>query len=265
MLTGATVQLDNVTYGSFPTAKELFTLPSSLAYSFVSFIRTLGINGRGKLARFLKTTPQFVDRLCEKCHTKANVDQKKVTEEIEDRRKWQYEALSGNTNCQFEISLRDILLRAKDRSSFYKQDAIAREVRTFLKARIRAITSSQNCPNCTINYDEVDRILENCRITPIRSFYEARQDQSYMEELLTKAFPHTPATVIARYLFTEDNALPQGITYYCIDKHINRNAATGKAAIHYEEQIAFIKWVGYDVNAFIAEQAKRIRTWRRYL
>lgn len=265
MSSGLVFSLDNVSYYSFPTARELLSLSSNLTLSFIDFIRTLGIHGRDQTAHFLKSAPEEIDQLCRKCRLNLDVNQSSLENAVELRRHWQREILGGLTR-KFKVNLREILARAKERSTFYRLDAVAKEVRYVLGNLMRRLTNDSNnkSPKGVIDYQKVDAILENCQLTPIRTWEEAQKSSNYVRALLVEAFPHTPVSLIANYLF-KDHPVPQNITYYCLRHRINRPQISHNTPIHREEQIAFAKWTGYDAKTFIAEQAEKVKSWRHYL
>ncbi|MBQ1528617.1 hypothetical protein IIZ77_03160 [Candidatus Saccharibacteria bacterium] len=256
------LRLDNVSYGSFPTVSELFPLSNNLARSFISFIRSLGIGSRDQMSHFLHSSPEDVDRLCLKCHLNAETDPSVISGAVEYRRLWQREILGGLTR-KFEVDLREVLNRARERNAFYPLDTIAKEVGYFLDNLLKRLTGKVR-PKGVINYKQVDEILQSCHLTPVRTWAEAQKDADYVRELMVNAFPHIPASLMANYLF-DDHPVTQNLTYYCLRHRINRPQISHNTPIHREEQIAFVKWIGYDVKTFIAEQAEKNHSWRRYL
>ena len=264
MLAGTVVALDNVSYGSFPTAKELLGLSTNLVLSFVDFIRTLGVSRCNQMAEVFGSPLDEVEHLCRKCRLNTDIEQDTIDGYIEQRRHWQREILGGDSIHRFEVNLREILARAKKRSVSYRIDAVANEVRYFLGAFLKRLTTGRGSPKAMIDYKKVDEIVAKCRLEPIRSWSEARKSSDYVRELMTEAFPHTPVALIARYLFTEDQPVPQNITYYCLRNRINRLQITHNTPIHREEQVAFARWTGYDAEKFIAEQAEKYKSWCRF-
>ena len=262
MLDGTIVKLDNVSYGSFPTVNVLNKLSTNLVLSFVDFLRTIGINDREQMAETFKSSPEDIEHLCIKCRLNPEANKKETIERyIEMRKEWQRKVLCGSTQ-QFEVDIMNVLERARKRSPFYKLDAFTKEVQYYLVSFLRRTAGNAGI-KATINYDLISQVLANCRLEPIYSWEKAHKNKSYIRELLTESFPHTPVSVIANYLFVDDKPMPQEITYFCLQHNIHREASSNTS--YFEEQIAFAKWTGYDVKQFITERAEKDSPWRRYL
>ncbi|MBR3319443.1 hypothetical protein IKG06_02980 [Candidatus Saccharibacteria bacterium] len=260
MLTGTIVKLDNVSYGSFPTAKMLIQLSTNLVLSFIDFIRTIGINDRKQMANTFASSMEDIEHLCSKCRLSPEANKKEsIDYSVEKRKEWQHRVLS-NSDQHFDVDLTDVLERTRKRSPFYKIDAFSNEVRYYLISLLKRAINNTKITD-SIDLSQVDQIIANCCLEPIRSWGKARQDSDYVRELLTESFPHTPPSVVAHYLFTDDNPSPQEITYFCVKHNIRRQTA----ADCHEEQVAFAKWIGYDADEFIAKRAATDRSWHRYL
>lgn len=268
MLTGEIVNLDNVSYGSFPTASELLELPTNLVVSFIHFVRSLRINSRDQMSKYFQSPPEDIGRLCVKCHLNPEANQSSVEHYADLRRAWQREALHGSTQ-DIEIDLKEVLKSARKHARSYPEDTFAKEVRHSLVATVKnvggGIAQSQYEQMGIINYELVDEIIRNCPLEPIHSWEEAKKDVDYVRKLMIDVFPYTPVQVMAKYLFTEDKPSPCSITHYCTRYHINHPHFTCSTPIRREEQIAFAKWSGQDVKTFMTEQAEKIKSWRRYL
>ena len=264
--TTGVVKLDNVSYVSFPTASELMAYKANVIHSFLTFLRSIGVSNREQLTEKLRATPEQFDILCRKGHYMAFEDtdrpERQSTYAVDHRKEWQRKTLHGSEQ-NFEVDLKKILELAVKRSKFPEPDAIEKEVYFLFK---RLIDTKVSCAKAqgkyTLDLKEVDRIANECKLKPQRSWERASLD--YKRALLTEYFPNTPFSLLIEYLFTNDIGLTsQTMVAYCVKHKIPRTKS--RTILHREEQAAFAKWAaGIEVDDFLTAQAERNRDWRPY-
>lgn len=175
---------------------------------------------------------------------------------INQRKIWQKKTLKSD-RYSYYIDLKAIVESAKKRTSFYRLDAIEREVYNSLmkKRREQTLKSGvKNLTNCVqINEKHVEEIISACKLSPIHSWAKASEDPEYINTLLNEAFPHAPVSIVAQYLFTEDSVSPAGIVGYCSSHRIIR-LQYERCCIHDDEIIAFVKWTGNDPKTLPMEE-----------
>ena len=269
MLTGIVVTLGNVSYGSFPSANELSSLSSNLIHSFIEFMRTIGIGSPVTLVNTLKdSTLEEIEFLFRKSHLNTKQDLSTIDVIIGQRQQWQSEILGGDQR-KYEIDMSDILSRTLKRNSFFRYDAVETEIRNRLFTMRKAMETrdiNESPSQATlIDQSKIERIIKSCKLRPIRAWNDARSKPEYLRILLTEIFPHTPMSVVAKYLFTVDCPTPQAITYYCHQHSIRRHPQCNGGFVFREEQLAFVEWTGHDTDQFIADQATRFSAWRHCL
>lgn len=257
MSTGTVIKLDNVSYGSFPRASYLGELSSNLIRSFIDFLRSIGICGLDGMKNALPgSSEEEVEYLFLKCHINAELNSKNAEQAIKQRKQWQKKALKTDRYSYF-IDLKAVVESAKKRTSFYRLDAIEKEVYNLLMKKRREQTKKLGIENPSktvqINDGHVKEILSACELAPIHSWAEASEDPEYIDKLLNRAFPHAPVSIVARYLFTEDSVTPTGILGYCRSHRIIR-LFYERGCIYDDEIVAFIKWAGGNLNDLPMEE-----------
>lgn len=257
MSTGTVIKLDNVSYGSFPEASYLGSLSSNLIRSFMDFLRSIGIcNLESVKTAMPHSTIKEVEYLFLKCHMKTDIIPNNLDNVIEQRKLWQKKTLKSD-RYSYYIDLKEVVESAKNRTSIYQLNAVETEVhRSLMKKRREKETrfGSEN-PNdvVRINNKHVKEILSNCELEPIHSWATAKHNPEYINHLLNSIFPHVPITIVAQYLFTEDNPTPARIIGYC-NAHRLIRIQYERHCIHDDEIYAFVKWTGHDPKKIPEEE-----------
>ncbi|MBR3319952.1 hypothetical protein IKG20_01460 [Candidatus Saccharibacteria bacterium] len=123
------VTIGHTTYQQFPTAKSLQPLSNVLIYSFLDFMRAIGICTMKDTMRALGTrNPMEVELLAKKCRLNPNMKGHSNYSTIRfEYPLWQSKVLKGDES-HYTISMTEVLERAISRNKYYQYNAIEHEV-----------------------------------------------------------------------------------------------------------------------------------------
>ena len=274
-----TVTIGTITYTEFPTYAEICLLRSDVITQLLVFFRMIGLCSTRQINRAIGNdeNDHQIRQTMQRVGVSEQVDESCAAENMAYTEKEIQRGILGNDTKHYTVRITDIISKLHKLSTHTPQKALAEildELRGIIKkverkekkmeekvvepGIIEQPTSASEAPAPTTALSEegqkVWRIATECPIKPVRDVAKVRKDKGYLEQLVGY-FPHSTASLIAKYLFNEMAKISTVNNMFYLAKITREKGGDWRHpsldVVH--ERAAFVAWAGGDWREYLAE------------